>query len=203
MTDTKERILDTAERLFAEQGYGATSLRSIIAGAEVNLAAVHYHFRNKEALLDAVLKRRLEPVNRERLAMLDECERAAGDGPLPVECVLTAFIAPPLRLAREVAHGGFVKLMGRIVGDGDAALMRRHFGEVMDRFKRAFERANPELPADEVLWRAFFSVAVLAHTLLGTKAMIGIAGEATTERLVNFLSAGFRAPLSTESRSSA
>ena len=50
MTDTKERILDTAERFFAERGYGATSLRSIIAAAEVNLAAVHYHFRSKEAL---------------------------------------------------------------------------------------------------------------------------------------------------------
>ena len=78
MLDTKERILETAERLFAEKGYGAVSLRSIIAAAEVNLAAVHYHFHSKEALLDAVLQRRIEPVNRERLALLEEYERAAG-----------------------------------------------------------------------------------------------------------------------------
>jgi AcrR family transcriptional regulator len=200
MAETKERILDTAERLFAERGYGATSLRSIIAAAGVNLAAVHYHYRNKEALLDAVLKRHLEPVNRERLAMLDEYEREAGDGNLPVERVLAAFIAPPLRLARHPAHAGFVKLMGRIVGDGDASLIRRHFGEIMERFLRAFRRANPDLAAEEVLWRAFFSIAVLAHTLLGNQSLIGIAGEATTERLVAFLAAGFRAPVAAESR---
>ena len=47
MNDTKERILDTAERLFAQQGYAATSLRGIIAEAGVNLAAVHYHFHSK------------------------------------------------------------------------------------------------------------------------------------------------------------
>src|SRR5690348_4560435 len=121
MAETKERILDTAERLFAARGYGATSLRSIIAAAQVNLAAVHYHFRTKEALLDAVLKRRLEPVNRERIALLDECEHAAGDGPPRLECVLAALIAPPLRLARDPAYTDFVKLMGRVVADGDAA----------------------------------------------------------------------------------
>src|SRR5215467_2180302 len=120
MADTKERILDTAEKLFAEHGYGATSLRSIIAGAKVNLAAVHYHFRTKDALLDAVLKRRLEPVNRERLALLDAYEQGAGDGPLRLESVLTALIAPPLGLARNPAFAGFMKLMGRVVVDGDS-----------------------------------------------------------------------------------
>src|SRR5690242_6053244 len=143
--NTKERILDTAERIFADRGYGATSLRSIIGAAKVNLAAVHYHFRTKEALLDAVLKRRLEPVNRERIALLDACEQAAGEGALPLECVLTALISPPLRLARDPAYGGFVKLMGRVVADGDVALIRRHFGDVMERFLQAFHRAVPEL----------------------------------------------------------
>src|SRR6185295_6139770 len=121
MNETRERILDTAERLFAERGYSATSLRSIIAAAKVNLAAVHYHFRTKEALLDEVLKRRLEPVNRERLAMLDACEQAVGNAPPPLEGVLTALIEPPLRLARDPEFTSFVKLMGRVIVDGDAA----------------------------------------------------------------------------------
>jgi AcrR family transcriptional regulator len=60
---TKERILDTAERLFAERGYSATSLRAIIAEADVNLASVHYHFDSKEALLEAVFLRRALPAN--------------------------------------------------------------------------------------------------------------------------------------------
>src|SRR5919204_56576 len=93
-SNTKQRILDSAERLFAAHGIEATSLRTIIADAKVNLAAIHYHFHSKEELLDAVLMRRIEPVNRERLAMLDAC----GENP-SLEAVLDAFIAPAVRIA--------------------------------------------------------------------------------------------------------
>ena len=81
MNHTKERILDTAERLFSEHGYSATSLRSIIAGAGVNLAAVHYHFHSKEALLEAVILRRSVPANLERLALLDRFQKEANGNP--------------------------------------------------------------------------------------------------------------------------
>ena len=76
-TDTKTRILDTAERLFAQKGFDAVSLRNIIASAKVNLAAVHYHFGSKQALVHAVIGRRLRPINGERLAKLAE---APGQG---------------------------------------------------------------------------------------------------------------------------
>ena len=77
MTDTKEKILDTAERLIGERGYAATSLRHIIAQAGVNLAAVHYHFGSKEGLLDAVVERKAAPVNQARLAWLERVETEA------------------------------------------------------------------------------------------------------------------------------
>src|SRR5258706_10605789 len=94
--DTKQRILDSAERLFAARGVEAASLRTIIADAKVNLAAIHYHYHSKDALLDAVLKRRLEPINRERLALLDAC----GERPR-LEAVLDAFIAPAVRVSAD------------------------------------------------------------------------------------------------------
>ena len=81
MTDTKEKILDTAERLIGEQGYAATSLRQIIAEAGVNLAAVHYHFGSKEDLLDAVVVRKVTPVNEARMAWLERVEAEAGRRP--------------------------------------------------------------------------------------------------------------------------
>src|SRR3954466_13792496 len=105
MSDTRERILDTAERLFAERGFGATSLRSIIASAEVNLAAVHYHFRSKEALLEAVIVRRLEPLNRERLELLDQYEREAGKWGPSLEQILDALLSPPIRFVRTTPEG--------------------------------------------------------------------------------------------------
>jgi AcrR family transcriptional regulator len=68
--ETKDRILDAAESLFARQGFSATSLRSVIAEAGVNLAAVHYHFGPREELIRAVFSRRFDPINRQRIALL-------------------------------------------------------------------------------------------------------------------------------------
>jgi len=62
--DTKQKVLDAAEQLFADDGFAQTSIRTIVSQAGVNIAAVHYHFGSKEDLLRAVFARRLEPVNR-------------------------------------------------------------------------------------------------------------------------------------------
>src|SRR6185295_9673608 len=107
-TDTKQRILDVAERLFAEQGFAGTSLRSIIADAEVNLAAVHYHFRSKEALLEAVLIRRIGPLNEQRLTLLDQFGKTP-----ELEEVLTAMFDPTIRMFLGSGEG---RIFGRLVG---------------------------------------------------------------------------------------
>src|SRR5438477_4352893 len=98
--DTKTRILDAAERLFVEHGFEATSLRSLTSAAGVNLAAVHYHFGSKEELFQAVLTRRLDPMNQERIDLLERVEREAGSRAPSCEKVLFAMLIPALRLAR-------------------------------------------------------------------------------------------------------
>ncbi len=92
---TKEVILDAAEALFAEEGIEGASLRAITARAGVNLAAVNYHFQSKEGLVRAVFARRIEPLNRERIALLDRLEGAAA--PPTVEGILGAFVGPVIR----------------------------------------------------------------------------------------------------------
>src|ERR1700748_2977437 len=138
MNDTPERILDTAERLFAEHGYSGTSLRAIITEADVNQAAVHYYFRSKEALLDAVLLRRTEPANAERMQMLERCEREAGDGPPELEEVIKAFVVPAFRAAYDPGKGGpvFRSLLGRLYAEGDILprLAAAHFIPLLTRF---------------------------------------------------------------------
>src|SRR3954467_8212959 len=87
---TKGRILDAAEALFMEQGFEATSLRAITAAADVNLAAVNYHFGSKEELFQAVLTRRLDPMNQERVNLLAALEEASAPAPVPCERILSA-----------------------------------------------------------------------------------------------------------------
>ncbi len=65
--DTKTRILNAAEKLFGMNGFDATSLRDITAEAQVNLAAVNYHFQSKDSLIDAIIERRILPINRAAL----------------------------------------------------------------------------------------------------------------------------------------
>ncbi|HSP66595.1 MAG TPA: helix-turn-helix domain-containing protein, partial [Bryobacteraceae bacterium] len=91
--DTKSRILDAAEKLFGMNGFEATSLREITAEASVNLAAINYHFQTKDSLIDAIVARRIEPVNKRRLELLE----AAGPNPA-LEKILTAFMAPVMQV---------------------------------------------------------------------------------------------------------
>ncbi len=87
-SDTKQRILDTAERLFADRGFAGTSLRAITREADVNQAAVHYHYGSKDELLKAVLNRLIVPMNEERLRLLDEATAAADPEPPTVDAIL-------------------------------------------------------------------------------------------------------------------
>ena len=191
MTETKQKILDTAERLFGDQGYAATSLRHIIAEAGVNLAAIHYHYGSKEELLDEVVMRKAGPVNAERLALLDRYEAEAGAGPLAVEKVLEAFLAPTFSVADRSPK--FVRLMGRMYGEGLMnIIVERHFQPTVTRFTAAFRRALPDLPNEELLWRIHFMIGSMAHTLFGPpKGWVDVRG--VVQRLVAFLGAVFRA----------
>src|SRR5215212_6074389 len=90
--DPKLRILEAAEALFVEHGFEATSLRQLTAAASVNLAAVNYHFGSKEELFQAVLTRRLDPMNQERIELLGKVERDAAGKAASCEKILFAML---------------------------------------------------------------------------------------------------------------
>ncbi len=206
---TKDLILDTAEALFAEQGFAATSLRNITTAAGVNLASVNYHFGSKEALIEAVFARRLHAMSEERLRRLDALEAQCGAQAVPLEAVIEAFIAPAMELSRDTKRGGdrFIKLLGRSYTEPAEWLqgcVRSVYEPVIERFKGAFALALPELPRDELYWRMHFMVGVLAYCMAGSDMMRLIAScrlcdpldtRTLTERLVRFLTAGLTAPM--------
>jgi len=207
---TKTRILDTAEQLFASQGFAGTSLRAIIKDAEVNTASVHYHFGSKEGLIEAVLLRRAGPVNAKRLESLDELERGHPTGTLPLESVLEAFLAPAVE--KHFGKSGrdelLPKLFGRAVADPDEKLRRiihDIFQKVFERFTDAFMRALPDLSQQDVEWRMHFMIGAMFFAV--TVPRIHDAGGHTTRdpirtiaRLVDFISGGMRSPVTELSR---
>src|SRR5256886_5103276 len=154
--ETRTRILDAAEELFMQHGFEGTSMRLLTAKAGVNLAAVNYHFGSKHALVEAVFRRRLDPMNAARLAELDKLE-AAERVPSP-ESVIRAFIAPGLRLMEDAKGGGrnFVRLLGRTYNEPNKAvraLIGQMYAPTMQRYKAALERALPQMPREELVWR--------------------------------------------------
>lgn len=196
MIDTKYKILETAERLIGEQGYSGTSLRQIIAAAEVNLAAIHYHFGNKEELVDELILRKVAPVNAERMARMDRLE--ANPGALTARAALEAMLLPMAEAADRDAQ--FVRLMGRMLSEGLLdTIVRKHFGTVSGRFLALLRRASPHLSEDEVMWRAHFATGALAHTMCGQpdptgKGRSGASFRNRIELLIAFLDGGFQAP---------
>ncbi len=199
-SNTKDMILDTAEALFSENGVDGVSLRSLTNTAGVNLAAVHYHFGSKQAVVRAVFARRMRQVNRERLAMLDSIE---GQAVPQLEEVLRALLTPPLRLAAASGHGRrFMRLQARMYSDPACSLeelCKEEFREVFVRFERAFRAALPTLASEELRRRMHFVVGAMVHTMLDpASAKEWTAGASDTEEtaaaLVDFAAAGMRAP---------
>jgi AcrR family transcriptional regulator len=170
--DTKARILDATEKLFIEVGYEATSLRQVTSRAIVNLAAVNYHFRSKEIMMQSVLGRRLDPLNTRRLALLDACEARWPGGEIRCEHVMGALFVPALQMAREPDIGGpsFLRLLGRVYSDTSPFIqswLMGHYAPVFGRFFEAFAHALPDVPRQELGWRLHFALKALAGVLAG------------------------------------
>lgn len=210
--DTRERILDAAERLFMAHGYEGTSMRQITGEANVNLAAVNYHFGSKESLMQEVFRRRLDWLNEERMRVLDAYERDAGGAPLKPSQIVDGFFGTLLRMADEAEHGGMtvLRLLGRTLTEPSEFIrtfLAHEYKPVMDRYKEALFRALPEVPKAEIVWRFHFMLGATSYAIAGTDALRlvtdwQIEEEDSTDRLdrlvprlMSFLLGGLRSPL--------
>lgn len=207
--ETRTRILDAAEELFMQHGFEATSMRQLTSQAGANLAAVNYHFGSKDALIEAVFRRRLDAMNAARIAELDRMEKDAGGRALSPRQIIGAFVGVSLRMIEDSKSGGrnFIRLLGRTYTDPQKpirALIGQLYAPAMERFKAALERALPQIPRDELIWRMHFMFGTLAYTLAATDTVQLIAGckpedrydaSLLEARLTAFLQAGLLAPL--------
>lgn len=207
---TKSRILDSAEVLFIAGGYDSLSMRQITSAAGVNLAAVNYHFGSKDALIQAVLARKLDPLNVQRLQMLENFEQQLGDA-LTCEHVLAAMFLPAVRLFRaETAQSAnFLQFLGRAYTEPSPVVrdfINTHYIQTLGRFFGAFQRTLPGLERHDLGFRLNFAMGALSGILAGgnTQRLIkdftqGGDGDEVLllSRLSALMVAALRAPLPT------
>lgn len=196
---TKQRILGAAEMLFARHGFSGASLRQVTAAANVNLAAVNYHFGSKENLINEVFRRRLDDLNAQRLQAL----KAAHARPdFALEDALDAFVRPALALSGD-DHGGaaFVRVLARAYAEHNERLrqfMSDHYGHVLREFAGAFGQLLPHLDKQELYWRLDIVSGALTYAMadFGMIKRRGVSAQQhrdlTAEHLIKFAAAGLR-----------
>lgn len=203
--DTRARIVEVAERLFAEHGVEQTSTRTITAAAGVNVAAANYHFGGRDGLLRAVLDRTIGPLNARRLALLDAAVAEHGDS-LGVDDLLRAFLLPDLEVlaALGAERVQLARFIGRCYAQPSPAvepLIRDQFAEVAKRFYALLTSALPNIEFSELEFRMGLVVGVVVNLFERATAgpdgrLIGVEDPAdVVERLVAFLAPGLVAPV--------
>jgi AcrR family transcriptional regulator len=199
----KERLLDAAERLFAQRGYHGVSIRDITEAAGADVALVNYHFGGKRALLTRVFERRAEILNRERMERL-EAVQPGPDGRLDLEAVVNAFMEP---LILRSARGGrawksYFALVAQVNNSPElSVLMTRHFDPVVHKFIDVLKAALPEADLRDIYWSYHFLTGALTLTFAETGRLDKLSGrlcrstdlESVHARFAPFMAAGFSA----------
>src|SRR5262245_38136343 len=209
-SETRQRLLDAAERLFAEYGIEAISLRAVNAAAGArNTGAAHYHFGTRDGLVRAVVTRRLDALSRERIGGLRAIEAAARGGPPDLRALVEATLAPNIRLLADPAGSHYVSLLARIVAEPRIDLndlVTPAFQEASSLFFTLLGRALPTLTPPVLIHRAIFmselltqAVAFAARTAQRNGAPFSPAYlEVFTRHLVDFVAGGLAAADSAE-----
>jgi AcrR family transcriptional regulator len=198
--NTKERILHAAEDLFAQHGFAGTSLRQVTSRADVNIAAVNYHFGSKENLVHEVFKHRMDEMSEKRLSALSA---TISNDPADLHGILLAFIQPALALTLDRHGASFVRVLARAYAeknDGLRNFLSENYGQVLREFAKAIAVCLPQLSKEELYWRMDFTAGALTYAMADfglIRRQPGVTEKAHCEKaaqhLITFAQAGLRA----------
>ena len=196
----RQRLLDAGEQLFSAHGWNGVSIRTLAAAADVSLAALNYHFGEKENLLAEIFAARAAPIAAERVRLLREIE--TGGAPT-LEAVIEAFLRPALTVGSRFGGEVFAKLRARL-GTEPEAFSRRILARAFDESSRlyidALQRLLPDLAPAELAWRFHFLLGSMVYTMANPGRIQSVTdgrcdpgdADAALRRMVPFLAAGFR-----------
>jgi AcrR family transcriptional regulator len=172
--ETRSRILDFAEKLFAAQGFHGTSLREVALAADLRQSLVQYHFKSKFELFRAVYERRALPINHDRMTRLADIEaKAARGNPLDPEEIVRAFVESTVVTARDRKSGGepYAEIVAQIINDPQdhARKVSREFMDVVAKNTlRVLRAALPDIASDELVWCYVFSIGAMVSAIART-----------------------------------
>src|ERR1700732_4103379 len=171
---TRSAILAAAERLYAERGFADVTLRDIVAAADVNLAAVNYHFGSKDELIAELFVTRSLALNRERLRELKAAEDKGG-GRAGIDDILRALVGPTLRgcLGPNNQQSTAARFMIRVSIESVPPIRRIRNREIdhLRKFVAALARALPGHSEAELCWGLHFALAMAQQTVRDTERL--------------------------------
>lgn len=201
--DLRERILDVAEAAFASRGYEAVSTREVARVVGATPAMIHYYFKSKRQLFEAVFARRADILNAERMAGLDCYQAQALE--VTVEGAISAFLRPVLEKLAQGDPGwrSYLALVAQVaqVTEWGGAVMTQSFDPVIHRLIAVIRRALPGAADEDLYWAYHFLSGALVLTLAETDRIDRLSGgrcrstdiAAIEPRMVSYAASGFRA----------
>lgn len=203
--DTRNLILDAAEQLFAEQGYVSTSTRDIAERADVRQSMISYYFQSKDALFEAVFKRRGLALSELRIQYLEELLARTKGRPSVAE-VVRAYLRPQFEMKQSGPAGvAFVRLQSRLHNEPQELafrLRREVYDHSTKRYIRVLESLLPKVAPADVSWRMVFLIGTYLYMLAEVDRLEDLSDgryrsgnvDELVERLTNFLASGMMAP---------
>ncbi|KAA0875305.1 TetR/AcrR family transcriptional regulator [Nitrincola tapanii] len=203
--DTATRIIQAAESLFAEQGFNETTMRQITAVAEVNLAAVNYHFRSKQGLVNAVCERLMEPLCDYIEKALDE--RLSSGLAVSLDELLEMLMRALLSVSHINSHSlaVFMRLLELAYMKNQEELREffiTQYAPRLEKYLQCLRLDAAPMEDNEFFWRLHFMLGSVIFTLsnyhmlltLEKKSFQGnVEIEQILHRMIPVLSAGLQA----------
>ncbi len=198
--ETRERILNAAQQLFATRSFTQVTVREITEAAGVGTAAINYHFGNKESLLHALFQRSAPQLLQERKELLKAARAKTGSRAERVRAILHALLAPVIRWSALAETQAKVPFLMRIRLDGPAEIRAQADEDTrhLKPFVRALHEALPDVPLTEIYWRLQFVLGIEHSLHQEVKRLHSLSGgacrtddaDAVLERVLDFVLPG-------------
>ncbi|MFC3614336.1 TetR/AcrR family transcriptional regulator [Lutimaribacter marinistellae] len=198
-----DAILDAAEQVFAASGFEGSALREIAERAEVAQGLIHYHFKSKEGLFEAVVARRSDQINGARARRLKELRGSAAPR---LEAIVDALFRPTIEAGLDQARdgGAYARILVSFANSADPrdqALAETYYDPIAREYISALMEAEPGLTRPNAVWAYMFAIGVgmtmMAKTGRAHRLSDGLCDDGDADQMLDhiipFICAGIRA----------